>query len=88
MNRFRAILICWTKNQRISSLNYIWHVPILRWGNVAYWDRLLTTAMRFAGTLTREVFLQFLDEFLVPGLKPGQIVILDNAKAHKGGWGA
>jgi transposase len=29
------------------------------------------------------VFLQFLDEFLVPGLKPGQIVILDNAKAHK-----
>jgi transposase len=32
--------------------------------------------------LTGAVFLQFLDEFLVPGLKPGQIVILDNAKAH------
>jgi hypothetical protein len=29
------------------------------------------------------VFLQFLDEFLVPGLKPGQIEILGNAKAHK-----
>jgi hypothetical protein len=28
------------------------------------------------------VFLQFLDEFLVPVLKPGQIGILDNAKAH------
>jgi hypothetical protein len=31
--------------------------------------------MCFEGTLTGEVFLQFLDEFLVPGLKPGQIVI-------------
>lgn len=43
----------------------------------------LTSAMCFEGTLTGEVFLQFLDESLVPGLKPGQIVILDNAKAHK-----
>ena len=43
----------------------------------------LKTALCFEGTLTGAVFLQFLDEFLVPGLKPGQIVILDNAKAHK-----
>ncbi len=40
--------------------------------------------MCFEGTLTGAVFLQFLDEFLVPVLKPGQIVILDNTKAHKG----
>ena len=37
----------------------------------------LTTAMCFEGTLTGAVFLQFLDEFLVPVLKPGQIVILE-----------
>ncbi len=43
----------------------------------------LKTVMCFEGTLTGAVFLQFLDEFLVPELKPGQIVILDNAKAHK-----
>jgi transposase len=43
----------------------------------------LTTAMCFEGTLTGAVFLQFLDEFRVPVLKPGQIVILDNAQAHK-----
>ena len=43
----------------------------------------LKTALCFEGTLTGAVFLQFLDEFLVPVLKPGQIVILDNAKAHK-----
>jgi hypothetical protein len=35
----------------------------------------LKTALCFEGTLTGEVFLQFLDEFLVPGLKPGQIGI-------------
>ena len=44
----------------------------------------LKTVMCFEGTLTGAVFLQFLGEFLVPELKPGQIVILDNAKAHKG----
>src|SRR5256886_16398357 len=44
----------------------------------------LTSAMCFEGTLTGEGFLQFLDEFLGPGPKPGQIVILDNAKAHQG----
>src|ERR671917_781900 len=43
----------------------------------------LKTVMCFEGTLTGAVFLQFLDEFLVPELKPGQVVILDNAKAHK-----
>src|SRR5438270_12288168 len=43
----------------------------------------LASAMCFEGTLAGEVFLQFLDEVLVPGLKPGQVVILDNAKAHK-----
>jgi hypothetical protein len=43
----------------------------------------LTTAMCFEGTLTGAVFLQFLDEFRVPVLKPGQIGILDNAQAHK-----
>jgi transposase len=43
----------------------------------------LKTALCFEGTLTGAVFLQFLDEFLVPVLKPGQVVLLDNAKAHK-----
>jgi hypothetical protein len=34
----------------------------------------LKTALCFEGTLTGAVFLQFLDEFLVPMLEPGQIV--------------
>jgi transposase len=44
----------------------------------------LKTALCFEGTLTGAVFLQFLDQFLMPLLQPGQIVILDNAKAHGG----
>ena len=43
----------------------------------------LKTAMCFEGTLNGEGFLQFLDQFLVPILRPGQIVLLDNAKAHQ-----
>ncbi len=43
----------------------------------------LKTAMCFEGTWNGEVFLQFLDQFLVPILRPGQIVLLDNAKAHQ-----
>lgn len=43
----------------------------------------LKTAMCFEGTLNGEVFLQFLDQFLMPILQPGQIVIRDNAKAHQ-----
>ena len=39
----------------------------------------------FEGSCTRELFEIFLKEVLVPKLKPGQILILDNASIHKGG---
>lgn len=42
----------------------------------------ILTAMCFEGTLNGQVFLFFLEHFLCPVLQPGQIVILDNAKAH------
>ena len=40
----------------------------------------LKTAMCFEGTLKGEVFLQFLDQFLVPILRPDQIVLLVTPK--------
>lgn len=43
----------------------------------------LLTAMCFEGTLNGAVFLFFLEHFLCPLLQPGQIVIVDNAKAHQ-----
>ena len=42
----------------------------------------LKTALCFEGTLNAEVFLFFLQHFLLPLLRPGGIILLDNAKAH------
>jgi transposase len=39
--------------------------------------------MTGAGCTDGEVFLAFLQEVLVPQLQPGQILILENLKAHK-----
>jgi transposase len=43
----------------------------------------LVAAMTVEGFTDGEVFLAFLQEVLVPQLHPGQILILDNLKAHK-----
>jgi transposase len=37
------------------------------------------------GSTTREVFEVFLERVLAPVLKPGQVVVMDNLSAHKGG---
>jgi len=37
------------------------------------------------GSTTREVFEAYLEQILVPTLVPGQIVVMDNLSAHKGG---
>jgi transposase len=36
------------------------------------------------GPTTREVFEAYLKEVLVPSLKPGQVVVMDNLSSHKG----
>jgi hypothetical protein len=37
------------------------------------------------GPTTREVFETYLERVLAPALRPGQVVVLDNLSAHKGG---
>lgn len=37
------------------------------------------------GPTTREVFEAYLERALAPSLRPGQIIVLDNLSAHKGG---
>ncbi len=37
------------------------------------------------GPTTREVFEAYLERVLAPALRPGQIVVVDNLSAHKGG---
>jgi transposase len=37
------------------------------------------------GPTTREVFETYLERLLVPSLKPGQVVVMDNLSSHRGG---
>jgi transposase len=37
------------------------------------------------GATTREVFEAYLEHVLVPSLRPGQVVVMDNLTSHKGG---
>jgi transposase len=41
--------------------------------------------MAVEGSTTREVFEAYLEHVLAPTLSPGQVVVMDNLSAHKGG---
>lgn len=43
----------------------------------------IATSVAIPGATTRAVFDAFVDQFLVPQLRPGQTVILDNLSVHK-----
>lgn len=43
-----------------------------------------TVPMVFSGALNRERFKKYLRDYLIPTLKPGDIVIADNLRCHKG----
>jgi transposase len=43
----------------------------------------IATACSFEGALTGAIFARFVEAFLVPVLRPGQTVVLDNLSAHK-----
>jgi transposase len=42
-------------------------------------------SLAIEGSTTREVFEVYLEYFLAPALRPGQVVVMDNLSAHKGG---
>jgi len=43
----------------------------------------IRTACSFDGATDTEMFVAFVEVFLVPTLKPGQVVVMDNLSAHK-----
>jgi len=43
----------------------------------------MLTAMSFEGATDTDAFVAFVAKFLVPSLKPGQWVVLDNLSAHR-----
>lgn len=46
-------------------------------------NNALIASMLFDGTCNTEVFNQWLAEMLLPALKPGAVIVLDNATFHK-----
>lgn len=48
-------------------------------------NRQLLAPFTIAGACNREVFEIWIEKCLVPSLKPGQILVIDNATFHKGG---
>ena len=51
----------------------------------AFHQQQLVAPMTYEGYCNHVVFERWLEQFLVPNLKPGQIIICDNATFHKGG---
>jgi len=43
----------------------------------------IVTACTFDGATDTEMFVAFVKQFLIPKLKPGQIVVMDNLQPHK-----
>lgn len=51
----------------------------------AYCQKQLFAPFTVEGSCNRNVFETWLEKCLIPALKPGQVVIMDNATFHKGG---
>jgi transposase len=62
-------------------------IPRGRWTHVTLLAMLTAAGfgpgLQFAGALDRSIFETFLETVLVPQLRPGQVVILDNLSVHK-----
>lgn len=43
----------------------------------------MLTAVVYDGGMTTEAFVGFVEQFLAPKLRPGQVLVLDNLPAHK-----
>jgi len=67
------------------------HLKVARnWGkNVTLLASITREAMgpclAVEGATTREVFEAYLEDILAPSLRPGEVVVMDNLSAHKGG---
>ncbi len=48
-------------------------------------EKGLRPCLAVEGATTRELFGAYLEGVLAPSLRPGQVVVMDNLSAHKGG---
>ena len=71
------------KGKRLNA-----YVPHGHWKTLTFLAALrhdrLTAPCVFDGPINGESFLQYVEQFLVPTLKPGDLVVMDNLGSHKG----
>jgi transposase len=70
-----------------KSARVISHVPHGHWKTTTFLAALRTTGLTaplvLDGPMTGECFLAYIQQFLAPTLRPGDIVIMDNLSSHK-----
>jgi transposase len=70
------------KGERVTG-----HVPFAAWKTLTFIAALrcdeMTAPMLIKGAMSGEVFLAYIEQCLVPTLKRGDVVIMDNVQPHK-----
>ena len=79
MTRLYARSLCGTRARGTAPRNWGDNVSIV--SALTLHGPLAT--MHMAGAINGEAFLLYLDEFLLPKLWPGAVVVMDNLSAHK-----
>jgi hypothetical protein len=65
----------------------IGHVPLGEWKTITFVAALrhnkMVAPMVIEGAMNGEIFLAYVEQFLVPTLRRNDIVVVDNFRAHK-----
>lgn len=76
-----------TRGRSACGQRLVAHVPHGHWKTTTFLAGLrvsgLTAPVVVDGAINGEIFLGYIEQHLVPTLRPGDIVILDNLNAHK-----
>jgi transposase len=67
-------------------MRVIGHVPLGTWKTITFIAAMrhdkMTAPMALEGAMTAEMFLAYLEQCLCPTLQRGDIVVIDNCRAH------
>ena len=83
-NREESQFVWWEKGQRFHALKSGRRQQRVS-SLAALCAKQLLAPLTFEGSCHRRLFEKWLEQHLLPVLKTGQVVILDNASFHKGG---
>jgi transposase len=75
------------RGRSLRGVDLIGHAPFGEWKTITFVAALrhnkMTAPMVIDGAMTSEKFLAYVEQNLVPTLRRGDIVVMDNLQAHK-----